>query len=127
MTILTEFPQNTNADLGTDTVLSTVSFISLKTFKQARINNSVFAAVLTDLSKEFHCIVHELLIAKLNAYSFDSLSLKFASAYLNFRKQNTKVGSTFSDCVNILFGVPQGSLCCATFFQCLRLQYVFPN
>ena len=48
---------------------------------------------------------------------FDSLSLKFVSAYLNFRKQNTKVGSTFSDYVNILFGVPQGSLCCATFFN----------
>ena len=68
MTILTEFPQDTNADLGTDTVLSTVSFISLKTFKQARNNNSVFAAVLTDVSEEFDCIDHELLIAKLNAF-----------------------------------------------------------
>ena len=55
--------------------------------KQARDNNNVFAAVLTDLSKAFDCINHELLIAKLNAYGFDSPSLKFISAYLNFRKQ----------------------------------------
>ena len=94
--------------------------------KQARDNNNVFAAVLTDLSKAFDCINHELLIAKLNAYGFDSPSLKFISAYLNFRKQKTKVGSTFSDYLNILLGVPQGSIAgplflnvytCDMFFQ----------
>ena len=82
----------------------------IKKIKQARDNNNVFAAVLTDLSKAFDCINHELLIAKLNAYGFDSPSLKFISAYLNFRKQKTKVDSTFSDYLNILFGVPQGSI-----------------
>ena len=50
--------------------------------KQARDNNNVFAAVLTDLSKVFDCINHELLIAKLNVYGFDSPSLRFISAYL---------------------------------------------
>ena len=81
----------------------------IEKIKQARDNNNVFAAVLTDLSKAFDCINHELLIAKLNAYGFDSPSLKFISAYLNFRKRKTKVSSTFSDYLNILFGVPQGS------------------
>ena len=94
--------------------------------KQARYNNNVFAAVLTDLSKVFDCINHELLIAKLNAYGFDSPSLKFISAYLNFRKRKTKVGSTFSDYLNILFAVSQGSIAglllfsvytCDMFFQ----------
>ena len=41
-----------------------------------------FNAVLTDLSKALDYINHKLLIAKLNAYSFDSPSLKFISAYL---------------------------------------------
>ena len=86
----------------------------IKKIKQAR---DVFAAVLTDLSKAFDCIKHELLIAKLNAYGFDSPSLKFISAYLNFRKQKTKVGSTFSDYLNILFGVPQGSIAGPLFFN----------
>ena len=40
--------------------------------KQIRDNDNVFAAVLAGLSKEFDCINHELLIAKLNAYGFDS-------------------------------------------------------
>ena len=78
--------------------------------KQGRDNNNVFAAVLTNLPKPFDCIKHELLIAKLNAYGFDSLSLKFISGYSNFRKQKTKVSSTFSDYLNILFGARQGSI-----------------
>ena len=60
---------------------------------------------------------HELLIDKLNAYGFDSTSLKFISAYLNFRKQKTKFGSTFSDYLNILFGVPQDYIAGPLFFN----------
>ena len=86
----------------------------IKKIKQAR---DVFAAVLTDLSKAFDCIKHELLIAKLNAYGFDSPSLKFIFAYLNFRKQKFKVGSTFGDYLNILFSVPQGSIAGPLFFN----------
>ena len=82
----------------------------IEKIKQARDNNNVFDVALTDLSKAFDCINHKLLIPKLNVYDFDSPSLKFMSVYLNFRKQNTKVGSTFGDYLNILFGVPQGSI-----------------
>ena len=53
---------------------------------------------------------HELLIAKLNAYGFDIKSLNFILAYFTNRKQKTKIGSSFSDFLNILFGVPQGSI-----------------
>ena len=45
------------------------------------------AAVLTDLSKAFDCIDHELLIAKLNAYGFDNSSLTFIYSYYSERKQ----------------------------------------
>ena len=45
-------------------------------------------ALLTDLSKAFDCIDHELLIAKLHAYGFDSDVLKFIYSYLKGRKQD---------------------------------------
>ena len=103
MTILTEYSRNTNVDLGTNTVLSTVSFIWLKKIKQAIDNNNVFVTVITDLSKIFDCVNHEFLIGKSDTCGFDSPSLKFGSGYLNLRKQKTKIGSVFSDYLNILF------------------------
>ena len=74
--------------------------------KKIRDKKGVFAAVLTDLSKAFDCIK----FSKLNAFGFDKKSLSFISAYLYNRKQKTKVGSEFTDFINILFGVPQGSI-----------------
>ena len=67
-------------------------------------------AVLTDLSKAFDCIDHNLLIAKLNAYGFEKRSLQFIHSYLTKRKQRTKVDSAFSSWEMILSGVPQGSI-----------------
>ena len=66
--------------------------------------------VLTDLSKAFDCILHEMLIAKLNAYGSDIKSLNFILAYFNNRKQKTEISSSSNDFLNILFGVPQGSI-----------------
>ena len=37
-------------------------------WKKAVDNNKVFGAILTDLSKVFDCICHDLLVAKLHAY-----------------------------------------------------------
>ena len=59
--------------------------------------------------KSFECILHQLLIAKLTAYDFDMKSIVFTSAYLKNQKKTTKIGSTFSECLNILFDVTQGS------------------
>ena len=75
-----------------------------------RDKKGVFAAVLTDLSKAFDCIPHNLLIAKLSPDGFDRKSLIFIPTYLKSRKQKTRIGSAFSDYLNILFGVPQGSI-----------------
>ena len=84
--------------------------VMVEKLRKIRDEKGVFAAVLTDLSKTFDCIPHQLLIAKLSAYGFDMKSIAFISAYLKNRKQKTKIGSTFSECLNILFGVPQGSI-----------------
>ena len=82
----------------------------IEKLRKIRYKKGIFAAVLTDLSKAFDCIPHNLRIAKLSAYGFDTKSLMFISAYLKSRKQRTRIGSAFSDYLNVLFGVPQGSI-----------------
>ena len=54
------------------------------------------SAFLTDLSKAFDCIDHELIIAKLNANGFNNSSLTFIYSYLSERKQKTKAKSSYS-------------------------------
>ena len=46
-----------------------------------------FSALLTDLSKTFDCLPHDLLVAKLDAYKFKNDALYLIFNYLNNRKQ----------------------------------------
>ena len=69
-----------------------------------------FSALLTDLSKAFDCLPHDLLITKLYAYRFKNDALYLIFNYLNNRKQRVKINSSFSSFQNIISGVPQGSL-----------------
>ena len=68
------------------------------------------SALLTDLSKAFDCIDHQLLISKLNAYGVDTNLLYFLASYLEKRKQRTKVNGSYSNFDDIFSGVPQGSI-----------------
>ena len=58
--------------------------------------NGVNGALLTDLSKAFDCLLHDLLIAKLAAYGFDYEFSTLIQSYLSNRKQRTKVNNTYS-------------------------------
>ena len=78
--------------------------------KEAWDNNKICAAILTDLSKAFDCFLPELLIEKLHAFGFDLKSLRVIHAYLNDRIQVTKVSSFYSEILQIIYGVSQGSI-----------------
>ena len=67
-------------------------------------------ALLTDLPKAFDIIRHDLLIAKLAAYGFDSHSLSLVFSYLSERKQKIKIHNSYSSYAHIACGVPQGSI-----------------
>ena len=82
----------------------------IEKMKISRDNKQFCAAILTDLSKAFDCIPYDLLIAKLNAYGFDQEALKLIHSYLYDRSQKVKVGSSFSKELEIVCGVPQGSI-----------------
>ena len=82
----------------------------LEFLKKAFDNGLSTGILLTDLSKAFDCISHDLLIAKLHAYGFSRKSLHLVHDYLSERKQRTRIGTTFSSWREIIYGVPQGSI-----------------
>ena len=82
----------------------------LESLKKALDKGLSTGILLTDLSKAFDCISHDLLIAKLHAYGFSRKSLHLVHDYLRERKQRTRIGTTFSSWREIIYGVPQGSI-----------------
>ena len=84
--------------------------VMIEEMKKSLDKGDVTGALLTDLSKAFDCISHDLLIAKLHAYGFDTNSLRLIHSYLSERQQRTKIDSTFSSWADIIYGVPQGSI-----------------
>ena len=82
----------------------------IEKWKKGLDKRSVAGGLLTDLSKAFDCINHELLIAKLDAYGFNHNSLRTILSYLSNRKHRTKVNNSYSKWKTIKTGVPQGSI-----------------
>ena len=82
----------------------------IEKLKTSADNGGAFGALLTDLSKAFNCLLHEVLIAKLDAYDFDKSSLKLIHSYLSNRKQRVKINDRYSLWSEILFGIPQRSI-----------------
>ena len=74
---------------------------------KALADGRVMGMVLMDLSKAHDCISHDLLIAKLAAHGFGHCSLLRIRSYLSNRKHRVKVGSEFSEWLEIKSGVPQ--------------------
>ena len=79
----------------------------LEKWKSAVDNKKVFGALLTDLSKAFDCLSHDLLITKLNGYGFSMAALRLIQNDLSNREQRTKINKEYSSWEEILFRVPQ--------------------
>ena len=79
--------------------------------------NFVVGVLLTDLSKAFDCLAHDLLIAKFAAYGFSDTALCYVYFYLSNRKQIVCINNTYSNYQKIIPGVPQGSILGPVFFN----------
>lgn len=81
----------------------------IEKMKKACDKNKTYAAVLTHLSKPFGYLKHDLLIAKFHVFGFNFKSLRVTNAYLSNGVQVTKVGPFYSEILDVIFGVRQGS------------------
>ncbi|KAJ4944973.1 hypothetical protein JOQ06_013512 [Pogonophryne albipinna] len=66
--------------------------------------------VMLDLQKAFDTVNHSILIDKLKAIGFDSLSVSWMQSYLEGREQMVEVNGTLSPPLPVSCGVPQGSI-----------------
>ena len=82
----------------------------LRDWQNCLNNSGKVGAILMDLSKAFDCLPHDLLLAKMAAYGFGERSLRLFANYLSNRRQRVRIGSSISSILEILLGVPQGSV-----------------
>ena len=78
-------------------------FAKSEKWKSSVDKGKAFGVVLTDLSKAFDCLSHELIIAKLNEYGFSLSALKLMQSYLSERKQRIKINQTYIVLARIYF------------------------
>ena len=65
-------------------------------WKSAVDKGKPFGTLLSDLSKAFDCLPHELRIAKLHSYGFSTNALRLIHSYLSNRRQRTKINKTYN-------------------------------
>ena len=80
-----------------------------------KISNSVDSkkhtlGVFIDLRKAFDTIDHDLLLKKLEFYGIRGVVLKWLKSYLSQREQFVQIDDCLSEYLNVLCGVPQGSI-----------------
>ena len=67
-------------------------------------------AIFCDLRKAFDTVDHEILFKKLERLGICGSTLKWFKSYLSERKQFVSIDGVLSDLLEILIGVPQGSI-----------------
>ena len=82
----------------------------LEEFKESTDPGDEFGASFTDLSKEFNCIDHNLLITKLSWFGITTESFNLIFSHLRKKKQSVRINNSCSNKREIMYGVPQGSV-----------------
>ena len=88
----------------------------IENWKSDLSKGNKIGTIFMDLSKTFNTLDYSLLKAKLEAYSFKSLSLEFMKTRLTNRKQRRTVGNCFSIWRTTKSSLPQRSIVRPTCF-----------
>jgi exonuclease III len=72
-------------------------------------DDKVVLTVFLDFKRAFETIDRKMLIKKLEKLNFDRNAIRWFLSFLSDRTQKTKIGSCFSDEIDVEIGVPQGS------------------
>jgi len=67
-------------------------------------------AIFCDIKKAFDTVDHKILLSKLSNIGVRGIELKWFENYLSHRKQFVNIGNANSRLLEILLGVPQGSI-----------------
>jgi len=73
-------------------------------------NGFLVILILLDFAKAFDTVPHDELIEKVRAYGFDERLIKWLSNFLKKRRQRVVMGEVVTDWLEVLSGVPQGSV-----------------
>ena len=93
---------------GRSTSLALIDF--MEKLSSGIDNNLVTVGVFIDLKKAFDTIDHTLLIDKLNYYGIRGTASDWLKSYLSQRKQLVNFNDTHSESLEVICGVPQGSI-----------------
>jgi hypothetical protein len=73
-------------------------------------NGKAFDAVFLDFAKAFDKVPHARLLKKMSAHGIQGQLLKWVANWLTGRRQRVILGGEVSDWIEVLSGVPQGSV-----------------
>ena len=104
--ILSDFQFGYRTKHSTTHAILNISDTILRNLDEKKHTVSIFL----DLSKGFDCVNHEILLKKLFHYGIRGLAYDFFKSYLTDRVQMTAVNGVVSDWLNVICGVPQGSV-----------------
>ena len=77
---------------------------------EAMDRNMIATITTVDESCAFDCVLHDILIEKIQIYNFTDTMCRWFANYLNYRSQYVAVGAKKSTIKSVKMGIPQGSV-----------------